>query len=201
MALTLWVDQLTVLVIINFSIHSQKINIMNPYLGQMIMFAGNFAPRGWSFCNGQLLPIPGNEALFSLLGTIYGGDGRTTFALPDMRGRVPVHMGSGLGLSPRNIGVKGGAETTRLITSNLPPHTHTLQGSSNAADQKGAVGGFLPSNGRSEPDNLYASSIGTAAAMGDGLGNTGADQNFNNEEPYLSINYIIALQGIYPSRY
>ncbi|MCP3973971.1 MAG: phage tail protein [bacterium] len=98
----------------------------DPYLGEISWFAGNFAPRGWALCNGQLLQISQNPALFSVLGTTYGGDGRTTFALPDMRGRSPIHMGTGPGLSNRRLGERGGSETTTISVANLPAHTHTI---------------------------------------------------------------------------
>ena len=104
----------------------QEVLGLEPYLGEISWFAGNFAPRGWAFCDGQLLSISDNQALFSLLGTIYGGDGRTTFALPDMRGRSPMHYGSGPGLTPRRVGERGGSETNSLSTANLPSHSHTI---------------------------------------------------------------------------
>jgi len=174
---------------------------MEPLMATIQMFAGNFAPRGWAFCHGQLLAISSNTALFSLLGTTYGGDGRTTFALPDLRGAVPVGEGQRPG-QPTNfrLGQKGGADTTTLVTQNLPAHSHGLFGSSNPADSKGASGSFLPSNGRSQPENLYAAAIGTAQQMGASVGNTGSNQSFNNLQPYTSINFIIAIQGVFPSR-
>jgi len=173
---------------------------MDPFLGEIVMFGGNFAPRGWALCDGQLLPISSHSALFSILGTTFGGDGRTTFALPDLRGRTPIHAGHGPGLSDRRLGAKGGAETTTLTTNQLPSHSHALNGSSNVADQKSASGGFLPSNGRSQPDNLYASAVGTPAAMGNSVSNTGGGQPFNNMQPFTAVNYIIALEGTFPSR-
>lgn len=173
---------------------------MDPFIGEIIMFGGNFAPRGWALCDGQLLPISSHSALFSILGTTYGGDGRTTFALPDLRGRAAIHAGQGPGLSDKRLGAKGGAETTTLTVNNIPSHTHGTFGSSNAADQKGAAGGFLPSNGRSDPANLYASSAGTPAAMGANVSNTGGGQSFNNMQPFLTVNYIIAMEGTFPSR-
>lgn len=172
---------------------------MDPFIGQLIMFGGNFAPRGWALCDGQLLPISSNSALFSILGTTYGGDGRTTFALPDLRGRVPVHAGNGPGLTDKRLGSKGGAETTTLITQNLPAHHHQLIASSQPAAQAGASGGYFPSNGRGG-DLLYASSQGTATSMGETTGNTGNNTSFNNMQPYVTVNYIIALVGTFPSR-
>ena len=108
-----------------------------PFIGEIRMFAGSFAPRGWALCDGQLLAVSQNDALFSLLGTIYGGDGRTTFGLPDMRGRIPIHFGSGPGLTPRTLGNKFGSEHETLITNQLPSHSHTLQANSQQAGAQG----------------------------------------------------------------
>lgn len=179
---------------------------MEPFIGQMIMFGGNFAPRGWAFCDGQLLAISQNQALFSILGTIYGGDGRTTFALPDLRGRAAVGEGQGPGLSPRQLGQKSGTETTTLTAANLPSHNHvaalkhagetnvsgTGTGKLLASDTRGGVA--LPT--------VYADgpATGNLAAGAVEVGFTGANQSFNNVQPSLAINYIIALQGTYPSR-
>lgn len=163
------------------------------------MFGGNFAPRGWAFCNGQLLSIAANSALFSIIGTAYGGDGRTTFALPDLRGRVPLSPGQGPGLSHYAQGEKGGHETVTLQTSQIPSHNHGLQGSSNQVDQASPANGFLPSSPRGGA-NLYAGSIGTAQNMGNSITNTGGGGSHENRQPYLGVYYIIALQGIFPSR-
>ena len=116
-----------------------------PFVGEIRMFAGNFAPRGWAFCDGQLLAVSQNDALFSLLGTIYGGDGRTTFGLPDLRGRVPIHAGSGPGLSPRRLGAKAGAENVTLTVNQLPSHSHRLSGSANLASESRPEGNVLGS--------------------------------------------------------
>lgn len=169
-----------------------------PYVGEIRMFAGNFAPRGWAFCEGQLLAISQNDALFSLLGTIYGGDGRTTFGLPDLRGRIPVHAGSGPGLSLRRLGEKGGAEDVTLTVNQIPAHTH-------AANAQGTPGDS------GDPKNRHwAASSGSPAAyangpadtdMGQGiLANAGGSQSHTNMMPFRCINFIIALFGIYPSR-
>lgn len=183
---------------------------MDPFLGQIIMFGGNFAPRGWAYCDGQLLPIASYTALFSILGTTYGGDGRTTFALPDLRGRVAVHAGHGPGLSTRPLGQRGGAETTTMQSANLPPHNHaaTLNVSSanatiSAATANSTIATPGNSDGRSftgtlgfntsTPDtNLNGSSVQT--------GNTGGGVPFNNMQPFEVVHYIIALQGTFPSR-
>ncbi len=162
------------------------------------MFAGSFAPRGWAFCDGQLLPINSNQALFSVLGTTYGGDGRTTFGLPDLRGRAAMHKGRGPGLSDRPLGARLGNEDTTLIVQNLPSHNHAMTASSNGPAQGAPAGGSLPTNGRGEP-NIYAAGAGNTA-MGSTTTSVGNNQSFNNMQPSLAINYIIALQGTYPSR-
>ncbi len=173
---------------------------MNPFLGQLIMFAGNFAPRGWAFCEGQLLPIAQNTALFSIIGTMYGGDGRSTFALPDLRGRVPIHKGQGPGLPSYNQGEKGGSNTNTLLADNIPAHNHQLVASDNVAAQASGAGGYFPSNPARGGENLYASTAGTPQTMGAETENFGQGQAFNNMQPFNCINYIIALQGVFPSR-
>jgi len=169
-----------------------------PFIGEIRMFAGNFAPRGWAFCDGQLLSISQNEALFSLLGTIYGGDGRTTFGLPELRGRIPIHMGSGPGLPPRSLGSKSGAETVTVTVSQLPAHTHPLQASQNTATERHPEGKVFAQT----PGVETYSHTGPVASMGaSAVGNTGGSQWHTNLMPFLCINFIIALVGIYPSRY
>ena len=163
-----------------------------PFLGEIILFAGNFAPRGWAFCNGQILSIAQNTALFSILGTTYGGNGVTTFALPDLRGRVPVHPGQGPGLSQYDLGQVGGSETVTLSVNELPQHTHR-QPATNAEQTTNRPNGALPARG------------GVYGAVSDDslLGPTtpaGGNQPHNNIQPYLALNYIIALEGIFPSR-
>ena len=172
---------------------------MEPFLAQIILFGGNFAPRGWAFCEGQLLPISSNSALFSLLGTIYGGDGRTTFALPDLRGRTPISPGTGPGLPTYGAGQKGGSTTNILTVGQLPAHTHlaNINASSSDGEDTSPSGLYL---GESASD-LYTGEGGTPMATGSvSVGNTGAGQAVNNMQPYLAVNYIIALQGIFPSR-
>lgn len=169
---------------------------MEPFIGQIQIFGFNFAPRGWALCDGQLLPISQNTALFSLLGTTYGGDGRTTFALPDLRGRVPVHVGNGPGLSPISWGGRGGAESMTLTSANLPAHTHTLNATNATADQAQPGGNALA---QSSEDQYAAAAPGDAMRAGS-VGNTGANQAFGIRNPYLGIYYSIALQGFYPSR-
>lgn len=155
-----------------------------PILGAIVMFGFNFPPRGWAECSGQLLSISSNSALFALLGTIYGGDGRVTFALPDLRGRFAMHYGSGPGLSPRNLGERSGSESSTLGSTNLPAHTH-------AADEVLVRGiGTPQSTGLTNGQKTGAASTGS----------TGNGQPFNNMPPFQAVNFCIALQGIFPSR-
>jgi microcystin-dependent protein len=165
---------------------------MDPFLAQIMLFGGNFAPRGWAFCDGQLLPIDQYNALFSLLGTNYGGDGRTSFGLPDLRGRVPVHPGRGPGLSGVHVGERGGRDTNTLTVSQLPSHSHGIDGSTGAQTTNrptGASSSAGNSYSTETPDTLMA----PTSATGNGT-------PVNNMQPYLGINYIIALFGVFPSR-
>ena len=170
-----------------------------PFLGQIIMFGGNFAPRGWALCDGQLLPISQNTALFSLLGTTYGGNGQTTFALPDLRGRVPLHMGQGPGLSPYTLGQVGGTEAVTLLVNNLPQHTHSLNGNSTGGNQPGPSGNVLAVESTGTSSN-YSSNAPNATLSPQAVGSTGGSQPVSIQQPYLCMNFVIALQGIYPSR-
>lgn len=179
---------------------------MDPFIAQIVMFGGNFAPRGWAFCNGQLLPIAQNTALFSLIGTIYGGDGRTTFALPDLRGRAAVHAGgsSGPGLTNRIVGSRGGTETNTLNVTQLPSHNHNPQ--LRAESAPGSTGN--PTNNLLgvvvTGADIYAPPVPAAEVnmSSDGIvsNNVGGNQAVNNMMPYQAVNYIIALVGIFPSR-
>ena len=169
-----------------------------PFVGEIRMFAGNFAPRSWAFCDGQLLAVSQNDALFSLLGTIYGGDGRTTFGLPDLRGRIPIHAGSGPGLSPRNLGAEGGSEKNTLTVNQLPPHTHAIKASSAAGTQNNPGGEFL---GASPNVRLFRSGTPNSALNATSISNVGGNQSHSNLMPFLCIHFIIALFGIYPSRH
>ncbi len=168
-----------------------------PFVGEIRMFAGNFAPRGWAFCDGQLLAVSQNDALFSLFGTIYGGDGRTTFALPDLRGRIPLHMGTGPGLSPRREGSKGGAEHVTLTTNQLASHTHDWQANTAAANGAAPQGKVLaaPSPLRLFEEESQATDLASAT-----IANTGGSQSHTNLMPTLCVNFIVALVGIYPTR-
>ncbi len=170
-----------------------------PFVGEIRMFAGNFAPRGWAFCDGQLLAVSQNDALFSLLGTIYGGDGRTTFGLPDLRGRLPIHAGSGPGLSPRRLGSKAGSENVTLTTSEIPSHSHPW-----AVSSGNAVNASPGGNGYATALNAdqYRDTPSGLQPMQNGMvGSIGGSRSHTNLMPYLCIHFIIALVGIYPSRH
>jgi microcystin-dependent protein len=182
------------------------------YIGEISMFAGNYTPQNWAFCDGSLLPISQNAALFSILGTIYGGDGRTTFALPDLRGRCPVGAaGTGPGLSPRPLGSKGGYETTTLQASQMPSHSHgggSLSGTlkcnnSDAEEVVGAEGTLGKAVGNTkiynEGDANLEMKSGSVSITGS-TDSAGGSAPINNMPPFLGINYIICLQGIYPPR-
>ncbi|MCP3136615.1 phage tail protein [Pyxidicoccus xibeiensis] len=170
-----------------------------PFIGQIMMFAGNFPPRGWQFCQGQILSIAQNTALFSILGTTYGGNGQTTFALPDLRGRYPMQPGQGPGLSPRTLGEQGGSETVTLISTQMPAHNHTLNVSSQNGDTETPVGTVLAADSSATITNYRAAPIdGTMNPAS--IGVAGGSQPHNNMSPYTCINFIIAMEGIYPSR-
>ena len=168
-----------------------------PFIGEIRLFGFNFAPVGWAMCNGQLLSISQNTALFSLLGTYYGGDGQTTFGLPDLRGRVPLNMGQAPGLSSYSIGESGGNETVTLSGSQLPSHTHALQGSDAQAATDRPDGAVL---GRPTAGNIYASPPGNVALDQSAIAGSGGGQPVAIRAPYLALNFCIALQGIFPSR-
>jgi microcystin-dependent protein len=167
----------------------------NPFLAEIVLFAGNFAPRGWAFCAGQILAISQNTALFSLLGTTYGGNGQTTFALPDLRSRVAVGQGQGPGLSNYSLGQQGGTESVTLTSQQIPPHNHNVTVFSDAGDTGKPANNFLASI-----DNGYkASNDGTLMSPVMITGG-GGSQPHPNIQPYTTLNYIIALQGVFPSR-
>ncbi|MCH5715922.1 phage tail protein [Niabella hibiscisoli] len=171
---------------------------MNPYLGAILQFAFGFAPKGWAPCNGQLLPIAQNQALFSLLGTFYGGNGTTNFALPDLRGRVPIGWGQGLGLPSYDIGQPTGTETVNLSVANMPQHKHLINASSETGDAGSPANTFFANSNVN--DNEYKTS-GTQVAMNAAMmANAGSGAPVPIMQPYLVVNYCIALQGIYPSR-
>ncbi|WCM87069.1 tail fiber protein [Acidovorax sp. NCPPB 3576] len=171
-----------------------------PFMGQIALFAGSFAPRGWAFCNGQIMSIAQNAALFSILGTTYGGDGQATFALPDLRGRVPIGYGSNTGAtSPRSWGETGGTEQVTLNVTQLPAHNHSVNvHSPDVGNQPSPSGNYLATpdrRGNNFSDQAPASTLGPAA-----IGSQGGNQPHPNMQPYLAISYIIALQGIFPQR-
>ena len=166
---------------------------MDPFLGEIRMFGGNFAPQGWATCDGQILPIAQNTALFSLLGTTYGGNGQTTFALPDLRGRLPVHIGGGL-----TIGQAGGSETVILTTTNLPAHTHTANAASTATTLS-PVGQYWAADPGANVAP-YAAAPDGRVMSGTAIGAQGGSQPHANMQPFLAVTFIIALEGIYPSR-
>lgn len=172
-----------------------------PFIAEIRIFAGNFAPRSWAFCNGQSLPISQNTALFALLGTVYGGDGRTTFNLPNLQGRAPMHPGRGPGLTPRQLGERLGAETVTLTEAQLPAHSHGMNASSiSIEDGSGNPARNLTGSDEEgeamtyhAPTNLQPFAEGAIESIGGG-------QPHLNMQPYLAINFIIALQGLFPSR-
>jgi microcystin-dependent protein len=181
-----------------------KLPLMEAFIGSIVLFAGNFAPRGWSFCQGQILPIAQNTALFSLLGTTYGGNGQTTFALPDLRGRVPVGSGQGPGLSSWQAGEMNGTETVTLLSTEMPAHNHVVQVSTGEADTATASNNYLATTNAMFgadpiPVNTYNGAPGGILAPGT-IGNSGGNQPHTNIQPSLCLNYIICLEGIFPSR-
>ncbi len=169
-----------------------------PFVGEIRMFAGNFAPRGWAFCDGQLLAVSQNDALFSLLGTIYGGDGRTTFGLPDLRGRIPIHAGEGPGLSPRRLGAKGGSENETLTVNQLPSHGHAPQFSTATGTQNDPEGETVSAN---PAIRIFRPAPADANMKSSTITNVGGSRSHTNLMPYLCVHFIIALFGIYPSRH
>lgn len=169
---------------------------MDPYIGEIRIVGFSFAPIGWALCNGQLLPIAQNTALFNLIGTTYGGDGQTTFGLPDFRGRVPVHQGSGGGLSPRVIGEMAGVETVTLTTNQIPAHNHAVAVSATLGSSVSPVGNYIAAGDR----DSYAPPGAPVAMSSNALGSTGSSQPHENRQSFLAMNFIIAVEGIYPSQ-
>ena len=167
-----------------------------PYVGEIRLFAGNYEPVGWMFCQGQLLSIADNDVLFQLIGTTYGGDGQTSFSLPDLRGRVPVHQGQGPATTPRTLGEFGGEETVTLLAGQIPAHTHALHANAAAATGTAPGGALLAATGVASYDTGAAT---TAMAAGT-VGSSGGNQPHQNMAPTLALNYIISLYGIYPSQ-
>jgi microcystin-dependent protein len=164
----------------------------SPFIGEIRMFAGNFAPVGWSFCQGQLIPIDQNDALFNLIGTTYGGDGQTTFALPDLQSRVPVHVGPGFAL-----GQTGGAEAVTLASTQIPAHGHLVQASQDAGTQAGPSGNVLAA---SSTVAMYNASAPNQSLGPQAVASAGGSQPHDNMQPFLVVNFIISLFGIFPSQ-
>lgn len=171
---------------------------MEPFIGEIRMFSGTYAPQGWAFCDGSILSIASNSALFSILSTTYGGNGVTTFALPDLRGRLPMHPGAGPGLSPRTLGQSSGSESVTLLATQMPAHTH-LVGCHSSADQS-APANSIPAAEATGAAPVY-SSLQPDGTMSPGMiAAAGGSQPHDNMPPFLCVNFIIALVGIYPPR-
>jgi microcystin-dependent protein len=164
-----------------------------PFLSEIRLFSFVFAPQGWAQCNGQFLPINQNQALFSLLGTTYGGNGQTTFALPDLRGRTPIHFGNG-----HTLGERAGETAHTLTMNEMPAHIHLAAATPSAASTAVAAGNLLASTAATDP--LYADPVDLAALAPNSITSVGGSQPHENRQPYLTLNFCIALQGIYPSR-
>lgn len=172
----------------------------DPFVAEIRIFPFNFAPKGWAFCDGQLLPLSQNTALFSLLGTTYGGNGKSNFALPDLQGRTPMHPGQGFGLSLHDLGETGGSETVTLLESEIPAHSHPISGQGSTANLNDPSGAVMarPFGG----GNLYRTPAEAVMVQmsPDSLAPAGGDQPHNNMMPYLTVNFCIALQGVFPPR-
>jgi len=168
-----------------------------PFIGEIKMFAGNFAPRGFALCDGQLLAIAQNNALFSLFGTLYGGDGRTTFGLPELRGRIPIHAGQGPGLSNRNLSSRAGQEAIVVIPAQLPSHTHPLRGVNALATDANPNGRVLA---ETSAIDLYIDDVPNTNMASTAVTSLGGSQAHTNVMPFLCINFIVALTGVFPSR-
>lgn len=171
----------------------------DPFVAEIRIFPFNFAPKGWAWCDGQLLPLSQNTALFSLLGTTYGGNGKSNFALPDLQGRAPMHPGQGPGLSLHDLGETGGSETVTLLESEIPAHSHTLRASLDDADLA------IPASARTlakASSNMYSANTGSglSSLAPEALAPAGGDQPHNNMQPYLTFYFCIALQGVFPPR-
>lgn len=167
-----------------------------PFIGEIAIFGFSFVPRGWAACDGQLLPISQFTALFSLIGTTYGGDGRVNFALPDLRGRIPMHFGAGPGLSPYAFGDRNGAEAVTLTTAQLPSHSHALHAATTEDDATDPTGRVLAVPNR----GIYTSAPADATMSSTAIGTAGGGQPVDIRQPYLTLNICIALEGIFPSR-
>ena len=173
---------------------------MDPFVGEIRLFAGNFAPRGWALCNGGTLPIAQNSALFALLGVAYGGDGRTTFGLPNLQGRAPVGMGGGPGLTNYSLGQTAGEATHTLTSAEMTAHAHNLTANTTAADNNSPVNDMFGAGGTRTGYPVFGSNSSVVPMASNLVGSTGGGQPHNNLQPYQVVNYIIALAGIFPPR-
>jgi microcystin-dependent protein len=169
----------------------------DPFVAEIRIFPFNFAPKGWAWCDGQLMPLSQNTALFSLLGTTYGGNGKSNFALPDLQGRAPMHPGQGPGLSLHDLGETGGSETVSLLESEIPAHIHTMRAAPEAGEENDPAGAAL---GVTIGNTLYNNGSTLAALAPEALAPAGGDQPHNNMQPYLTFYFCIALQGVFPPR-
>ena len=167
----------------------------DPFVAEIRVFPFNFAPRGWAWCDGQLLPLSQNTALFSLLGTTYGGNGKSNFALPDLQGRAPMHPGQGPGLSLHDLGETGGSETVTLLESEMPNHGHGVRVSAEDGNSRNPGGNYFGLG-----NNIYAPAANLVAMAPEALPPAGGDQPHNNLQPYLTFYFCIALQGVFPPR-
>lgn len=167
----------------------------DPFVAEIRIFPFNFAPKGWAWCDGQLLPLSQNTALFSLLGTTYGGNGKSNFALPDLQGRAPMHPGQGPGLSLHDLGETGGSETVSLLESEIPAHSHGMRASNEDGNSRNAAGNYVGIG-----NNIFAAPQNLGAMAPEALAPAGGDQPHNNLQPYLTFYFCIALQGVFPPR-
>jgi microcystin-dependent protein len=173
---------------------------MDPFVAEIRIFPFNFPPRGWAWCDGQLMPLSQNSALFSLLGTTYGGNGKSNFALPDLQGRAPMFWGQGPGLSLRDLGEEGGSQTVTLLESEIPSHSHALQASGAPGNRTAPAGNSFARTAGGTPYEPPAQGLPLVPMAGQSLAPAGGDQPHNNMQPFLTFYFNIALQGVYPPR-
>ncbi|MCM3175033.1 tail fiber protein [Paenibacillus sp. MER 99-2] len=174
---------------------------MDPYVGEIRLYAGKYAPLDWAFCHGQMLMVTENSLLFSVIGNKYGGDGQLNFQLPDLRGRVPMHWGEGAGLTPQVLGKSGGLDKVALLETQMPNHTHTTsaQSTGNTVNPQGAIWATTPKDGKKLGPSVYSKTPSVSMNLL-AIEATGGSQPHNNIQPYTELNFIIALQGVYPAK-